>query len=359
VDALQRVPPPHLTGIGAVVLSVAIHGVALSTWRPFVEEGVSLDAPAYTARLETAAGVVPTAEPAPTPRPRARPKPKTEPRPEETVAFLPDAVEAPAAPVAESTEGGEPQAVDPPATVQESPPPVQPDPVVLAKSADPQNSPASPALRAEALPEEILIRYTLTSAIADGVSEYTWKRDGDRYQISGSAWAEGFVTMFLEGRIEQSASGRITPQGLQPEQFSERRGNTPEEGLVFDWGARTVEFRRGDRVRSAPLNDDTVDWLSMIFQLAHRPPKGEAMDLRVFTQRRMYRYRLEIVGIEELELPFGRASTVHLRHAGEKPSDAVDVWLGVDQHYLPVKLRYPVARNRLVVEQTATAIKAR
>jgi hypothetical protein len=33
------------------------------------------------------------------------------------------------------------------------------------------------------------------------------------------------------------------------------------------------------------------------------------------------------------------------------------VWLGVDQHYLPVKLRYPVARGRLMVEQTATSIK--
>jgi hypothetical protein len=37
----------------------------------------------------------------------------------------------------------------------------------------------------------------------------------------------------------------------------------------------------------------------------------------------------------------------------------VDVWLGVDQHYLPVKMRYPVARNRLVVEQVATRVEAR
>jgi hypothetical protein len=29
----------------------------------------------------------------------------------------------------------------------------------------------------------------------------------------------------------------------------------------------------------------------------------------------------------------------------------------VDQHYLPVKLRYPVARNRLVVDQVATRVE--
>ena len=59
-----------------------------------------------------------------------------------------------------------------------------------------------------------------------------------------------------------------------------------------------MEFRRGDSVRSAPLTDSTVDWLSMIFQLAHSPPSGEAMPLRVFTQRRLYEYRLQVLGEE-------------------------------------------------------------
>lgn len=83
------------------------------------------------------------------------------------------------------------------------------------------------------------------------------------------------------------------------------------------------------------------------------------MELRVFTQRRLYSYTLEVLGEESLELPFGPARTLHLRHTGEKPIDTVDVWLGIEQHYLPVKLRYPVARNRLVVEQTATSVTAR
>ena len=55
----------------------------------------------------------------------------------------------------------------------------------------------------------------------------------------------------------------------------------------------------------------------------------------------------------------GAVRTLHLRHEGEKPEQAVDVWLGRDQFPLPVKLRYPVARNRLVVEQVATSVRAR
>jgi len=45
-----------------------------------------------------------------------------------------------------------------------------------------------------------------------------------------------------------------------------------------------------------------------------------------------------------------------LRHADEEKKEYVDVWLGVDQHYMPVKLRFPAARNRIMVEQTAIRI---
>ena len=51
---------------------------------------------------------------------------------------------------------------------------------------------------------------------------------------------------------------------------------------------------------------------------------------------------------------------LHLRHDDPSdPKETVDVWLGVDQHYLPVKLRYPVARNRFMVEQVATCVTSR
>jgi hypothetical protein len=94
----------------------------------------------------------------------------------------------------------------------------------------------------------------------------------------------------------------------------------------------------------------------MIFQLAHRPPKGDAFDLRVYTQRRMYTFRLKVLGEDELDLPIGKVRALHLRHVDESKNEYVDVWLGVNHHYMPVKLRFPVARNRIMVEQTAIRI---
>lgn len=346
MQRLGRLASGYRPALVAVAASAAVHGVVLVGVGPPGGEDAGPGALAYTATLEPAAiaGPAPAAAPASAPRPRARRKPAG-PRPGEAVAILPAAIEA-----AELATG------EPPSEPGLDP---LPEVVALAQPAVPV-APEEPApFRPDALPGELSIAYSLTSAFADGDAEYTWKRDGDRYEITGTAQATGFFTLFLEGQIYQTATGRVTGEGLRPERFTERRGETAEEGLAFDWDAGHVEFRRGESSRTAPLAGATVDWLSMIFQLAHRPPKGDSMELRVFTQRRLYEYRLRVLGHEELDLPFGRARTLHLRHEGARPEEAVDVWLGVDQHYLPVKLRYPVARNRLVVEQTATSVRAR
>lgn len=149
----------------------------------------------------------------------------------------------------------------------------------------------------------------------------------------------------------------VTHDGLKPVRFIEKKPDTQDEGLEFDWGAHQVTYEWGESHRkTARLADNSVDWLSMIFQLAHVPPRGDSCDLRVFTQRRFYEFHLIVVGDEEIDIPMGRVRAQHLRHVDPQDGSVIDVWLGIDQHYLPVKLRYPVARNRLVVEQSATSV---
>ena len=177
------------------------------------------------------------------------------------------------------------------------------------------------------------------------------------FRLAFGAAAEGFFTLFLEGRIIQESRGTITATGLRPSSFSERKPGGPAEGLEFDWPAGQVTFDRNGERKTSALADNTVDWLSMIFQLAHAPPKGDSFPLQVFTQRRMYRFQLKVVGVEDIEIPLGRVRALHLNHTDPaNPKEVVDVWLGVDQHYLPVKLRFPAAKNRLVVEQVATRL---
>jgi hypothetical protein len=178
--------------------------------------------------------------------------------------------------------------------------------------------------------------------------------------ITGEAEAVGFIaSMFLEGRILQETRGKVTAKGLRPSRFTEQRPGARLEGLEFDWYAHKVTFERGDEKRTTELKDNTLDWLSMIFQLAHQPPKGDSFGVAVFTQRRLYQFTLKVLGEEEIDIPIGKVRTLHMRHANDAEKEYVDVWLGIDHHFVPVKMRYPAARNRIMVDQTATRISER
>lgn len=350
----------------ALAVSLGVHALLIVGVRGSFVPGPEPEAASYSvelAPLPDATVVVPGAAPAP-PAPRP-PRPRSPRKPTEAIASLP-----PLATGAGSATDALPAMLEAPAPLA---PPEPEKPVVAAEEPPPKPemlaaavpSAPIPALEprefpVEALPANLSIQYALTSPFADGQASYTWSREGDQYSISGSAEASGFFTLFLEGRILQESRGKVTAQGLQPERFVERKPQGPEEGLTFDWPKGTVEFHRNDEVKRGALAERTVDWLSMIFQLAHTPPHGGGpVALKVYTQRKLYEFELKVLGTEELQLPMGKVKALHLRHATNDPKETVDVWLGIDHHYLPVKLRYPVARNRFMVDQVATSITSR
>jgi hypothetical protein len=306
---------------------------------------------AYAATLETAAVVEPA--PAPVAHP-ARPRPHAR-RATPRIALEPllDPIEPEALASALPTPVEEP--------VIAAPDPPKPEVLALAQPAVPVKALEAPKFKAEALPADLSITYQLTSAMADGRAVYNWSRDGDSYRITGEAEAIGFFTLFLEGRVLQESRGTVTPEGLRPQTFIERKPSMVTEGLEFDWEGHKVTFDRNNEKKTEPLADNVVDWLSMIFQMAAvPPPAGEDYQLRVLTQRKYYTFKLKILGEEDIEIPLGKVRALHLRHIDEKDeTEVVDVWLGLDQHYLPVKLRYPVAKNHLTVEQAATRVVAR
>jgi len=238
-------------------------------------------------------------------------------------------------------------------------PSAPPQQLAMAEPATPVPALEAPKFPVAALPSRLSVTYALTSAFADGRAVYDWSRDGDRYRITSEAQAIGFFTLFLEGRIWQESEGAVTDAGLRPDRFVEHRPDTEDEGLDFDWNEGRIVLNHGGEKRPAPLSANTVDWLSMIFQLAAAPPTDEAFDLQVYTQRKLYKFHLRSLGIEEIEVPIGRVRARHLQHVDKENGDVVDVWVGIDQHNLPVKLRFPVARSRIMVEQVATDISER
>jgi Protein of unknown function (DUF3108) len=352
-DFLRR----YRIAFAALAISALVHAAVVvglpDRSDPLGEEDSS--GPAYSATLDAlppeSAAPAPAAKPAPKRVARARPKTRHIAVPDEIAPVVADAL-APQMdePIIEPVAKDE--ALAQPGTQTPN------DKIALAQPATPVAAMEPPKFPVDALPASISIDYQLTSAFADGHAHYSWKRDGDSYTISGDAEAQGFFALFLEGRLRQESWGKVTPQGLRPDGFTEHKpGNPIAEGITFDWAAGKATLDKGDnKPKTVDISGNTVDWLSMIFQLAHVPPAGETYDLRVFTQRRFYEFHLIVMGVEEIDIPMGKVRAQHLRHIDPQDGSVIDVWLGIDQHYLPVKLRYPVARNRLTVEQVATGI---
>jgi hypothetical protein len=337
----------------AVLVSAGLHAAVMVAVPARISANSDEDVATYSATLDpNAAEWVSDRPAAPAPPRPARPK---SPHPKSRIAPPPIALPEQLEPVQPTAMA--PLAPEPAVQAAEEPPP--PERIALAQPAVPPKALEPEQLPVDAFPAKLSIDYRLTSALADGGATYNWRREGDSYRVSAEAFAEGIFTVLLEGRVIQESRGTVTAKGLRPKEFSERKPGGPLEGLEFDWDGKQVTFDRNGEKKTAPLTENTVDWLSMIFQLAHAPPKGESFELRVYTQRKMYNFKLKVLGEETIEIPLGAVRAMHLRHVDPgNPKEVVDVWLGIDQHYLPVKLRFPVARNRLMVEQVATRINA-
>ncbi len=251
----------------ALAASAALHA-AVFVGVPGRSEGPGdEEAAVYSASLEPGAAPAPSPAPAHKPGRRTRPLPRVDAAPLETPSDLEPLPEVIAA-----------AAIAPMRDV--APADVKPRAVALATPASRVTAPEAPKFPVAALPAGVSITYSLDSAFAKGRAVYEWTRDGDSYRITGEGEAVGFFALFLEGRIVQESRGTVTAEGLRPERFVEHRPGAAEEGVEFDWRGHRVTFERGDSRKSAELADNTVDWLSMIFQMAHMPPSGESYDLK-------------------------------------------------------------------------------
>ena len=349
----------HDYGVPATALAVsaALHA-AVMVGIPGHGELIEEDAgPSYTATLDVAPPPSATAKAAP-----AKPAPSPHrPAPRHAKAHVHKMIAANATPPTPPVPAEQPAPDIPPpepAPPPSPPPPApaKPEQVAMAKPAAPNPALDAPVFPVAALPDHLSVTYALTSAFADGRATYDWSREGDHYRIRSEAQAVGFFTLFLEGRIWQESEGLVTPQGLRPDHFVEHRPNADDEGVDFDWTYNFIVLNHGGEKYTAPISANSVDWLSMIFQLAAAPPQADAFDLQVFTQRKLYKFHLRSLGIEEIDVPIGRLRARHLQHVDAASGEVVDVWVGLDQHNLPVKLRFPVAKNRIMVEQVVTDI---
>ena len=186
-----------------------------------------------------------------------------------------------------------------------------------------------------------------------GRASYVWQADTNRYTLVSITEARGLLALFQPGRLEQISSGHIGPDGLVPDDFEIQRGSDRPEQVThvhIDAGRLTATITHKGRQFSEPVPDHVQDILSVIFQLALRPPSGVDEQLHVTSGKAFNPYRVHLAGEEMLDTPLGKLRTLHLIHPAETGDEAMEIWLAEDYDNAPVKIRMTDSRFGAIVQ---------
>lgn len=196
---------------------------------------------------------------------------------------------------------------------------------------------ALPALNA--LPPRIDMRFQVRYGFASGEQTLLWVSDGSHYTVTSVAAATGLVGVFYRGRFVQTSRGRITPQGLQPEEFWDQRGDRRSSARFDAAHSRyTLTPASGPPRHFDTTGDDPQDALSLFFQFAlTAPPTETELTYTVFNGRKLRDYVYTVRGEAMLETELGALRTLHL--VRQLDGDGrFEIWLAIDRHYLPVRV---------------------
>lgn len=204
----------------------------------------------------------------------------------------------------------------------------------VAAPPPPPGPPAPPAL--VALPAPALLRYEVlvssrgTQRVA--AAELAWRHDGLHYEAQ----------LTVAGRVQRS-QGRVTPEGLAPDYFSDKaRG---EQATHFDRAQGRIVFSSNRPV--AELAAGMQDRLSVLLQLSAliaaqpaRYPAGTLVVLPTATTREAEPWPFEVEGEESLQLPGGEVHALKLLRRPRREFDQrIELWLAPGQDYAPVRVR--------------------
>ena len=189
------------------------------------------------------------------------------------------------------------------------------------------------------LPSRVDLRFQVHYGIASGEQTLIWVNEGgQRYTVISVAEATGLTGLFYRGKFVQTSRGRITPHGLQPEEFWDQRGDKRSSAL-FDaaQGHLALNPDKGPP-RHFTYQGDVQDVLSLFFQLAlTAPPSVDQLSYTVFNGKKLRDYRYAVRGEVVLETAVGPLRALHLARVADGDG-RFEVWLAIDRHYLPVRV---------------------
>jgi hypothetical protein len=330
------------------VIVLIAHLAALDAARGQFSINKSVQTTALTTRMIELPAVVPVVQKPPdieTPRkppnpPKALPKivkpkpaPTLRPIPAETAVALvaPPVPPDPAAQVV-------PPALPPPAveTATPAPEPVQPTPTTAAEAGAPP--PAFTAMSSGQHAYKVI--FTRSGNSNQGQAEMRWQQNGEKYALSLTA------SFLFADVFAFKSNGLLSPSGLQPERFSDKRYRRSEVAAHFDRTSGKITF--SVNTPDALLQDSAQDRVSIFWQLAGmlvadpaRYPPGKTFTLQTVSATDAEPWLFTVNEPETLNLPTGSQIALRLTRNPRREFDQkVEMWFATNMNYLPVRFRF-------------------
>jgi hypothetical protein len=195
-------------------------------------------------------------------------------------------------------------------------------------------------------PGRVTVRYEMSrnGTVLANVVE-TLEHDGETYTITSELRGRGILALF--GAFKRTSRGRVTPQGLRPDEFRDQRGVSWEVSAKFDWDAHSVTQERDGKSETLKMQGTAQDPLSLAYNFAFAPPKSKEYDVTRADGRGLTPFRFTVVGDEKLATPAGEMQTLHIAKVRDGPEDkSTDIWFAAERDFLPVRV--------LIVENDGT-----
>lgn len=295
----------------------------------------------------------PKPKPKPVPRP---PKPKVKPRrpappppPPSPVAETPPLAPSPALPLAEvdvADIAGEP--------VEEliAEPDTSAADEAETVSVPVEAEPTAPAFKFSAPPSAELtydVRALSKGQNWYGSGVFKWDTDGSRYRIFG----EAYVTIFIKlTALNFTSEGLIANFGLAPVLYTEKPRNKSATNTHFQHANGKISFSAS--TANYPYKGGEQDRASIIWQLAgigradaEQFTPGTTFEIVVAGKRDAESWRIQVVGLEEVDTGEGTTTAWHVLRAPRPGSydEKLDIWLAPGKDWHPVKVLYTYANG--------------
>jgi hypothetical protein len=235
-----------------------------------------------------------------------------------------------------------------------TPPPLLPKP--MAEVAEPVQATPQAALSGDAsLPPPAFtalssgqhtykVIFTKSGISNQGKADLLWRQDGEKYTLNLLASYTLLVKTFKV--FEQNSTGQLSPQGLEPIRFSDKRLARSEVAAHFDRDLSKITFSAN--TPDAQLQAGAQDRLSVIWQLAGmlaadpaRYSPGNTHTLQTVSATEAEPWLFTVNEPETLNLPTGSQIALRLTRNPRREFDQkVELWFATSMNYLPVRFRF-------------------